>query len=47
MISVDDELMCSFQILKPSSRSARFAARAQAQQQAAAAAAAAATAGAS
>lgn len=42
MISVDDELMCSFQILKPSSRSARFAARAQAQQQAAAAAAAAA-----
>ena len=42
MISVDENLMCSFQILKPSSRSARFAARAQAQQQAAAAAAAAA-----
>ena len=32
MISVDENLMCSFQILKPSSRSARFAARAQAQQ---------------
>ena len=27
MISVDQDLMCSFQILKPSSRSARFAAR--------------------
>lgn len=30
MISVDENLMCSFQILKPSSRSARFAARAAA-----------------
>ena len=30
MISVDQDLMCSFQILKPSSRSARFAARASA-----------------
>jgi len=27
MISVDENLMCSFQILKPSSRAARFAAR--------------------
>lgn len=27
MISVDENLMCSFQILKPSSRSQRFAAR--------------------
>merc|ERR1711862_366108 len=25
MISIDENLMCSFQILKPSSRSARFA----------------------
>uniref|UniRef100_A0A7S2U9V0 Serine/threonine-protein phosphatase n=1 Tax=Attheya septentrionalis TaxID=420275 RepID=A0A7S2U9V0_9STRA len=30
MISVDENLMCSFQILKPSSRAARFAARATA-----------------
>jgi len=36
MISVDENLMCSFQILKPSARSARFAARAKAQAVAAA-----------
>ena len=29
MISVDEKLMCSFQILKPSSRAARFAQRPQ------------------
>jgi serine/threonine-protein phosphatase PP1 catalytic subunit len=29
MISVDENLMCSFQILKPSSRAARFASRNQ------------------
>ena len=33
MISVDENLMCSFQILKPSSRSARFA-KTQEEQQA-------------
>lgn len=32
MISVDENLMCSFQILKPSSRAARFASRANQQQ---------------
>jgi len=38
MISVDENLMCSFQILKPSSRAARFAARGAAAAAAAAAA---------
>uniref|UniRef100_A0A7S2HEX3 Serine/threonine-protein phosphatase n=1 Tax=Helicotheca tamesis TaxID=374047 RepID=A0A7S2HEX3_9STRA len=37
MISVDENLMCSFQILKPSSRAARFAARGAAAAAAAAA----------